>query len=189
MCIKCVLSPFWHKSIPERSHVRVFGDASNVCDTSSGFLWESGQSFSRLLLLLLLLLLCMCFVTFWCKTIPEGKYVRVFCDVSRLLCNQQIAEGIKSIIFSSNFANVNNFVDIQNVGMLVLCMRFQTWTGRRSLRCRSVNRNETLSAVMVGHTNMETASQTSGTSQKTPTRRSPWDGSQTKCQNMEQDRK
>lgn len=160
---------FGSEPFQKEGHLRVFCDVSNVCCTSNRFLWESGQSFSRLFL-------CMCFVTFWCKTIPGRKHVRVFCDVSRLLRNQHISVEIKSIIFSNNFVNVRGFVAMHGVGKLVLCMWFQTWTGRQNLCYRSLNQNKAFRVLIVCPTNMETASQTSGTSQKTPTRRSLWDG-------------
>ena len=55
---------FGSEPFRKEGHLRVFCDVSNVCCTNNRFLWESGQSFSRLFL-------CMCFVTFWCKTIQE----------------------------------------------------------------------------------------------------------------------
>ena len=66
---------FGAEPFQKESHVRVFCHVSNVCCASNRFLWESGQSFSRLFF-------CICFVTFWCKTVRERKHVRVFCDVS-----------------------------------------------------------------------------------------------------------
>ena len=119
---------------------------------------------------------CACVLSRFGANHPRRKHVRVFCDVSRLLRNQHISVEIKSIIFSNNFVNVRGFVAMHGVGKLVLCMWFQTWTGKQNLCCRSLNQNKAFRVLIVCPTSMETASQTSGTSQKTPTRRSLWDG-------------